>query len=92
MAIIRFGNTWWGNEWLNAFNNIYDSNRLPRGQTYARNGSVVSLNLTAGEINAQVQGSRPRPYKIKINLPLLTTDEQQIIINVIVSNPYYVAQ
>ena len=48
MAIIRFGNTWWGNEWLNAFNNIYDSNRLPRGQTYARNGSVVSLNLTAG--------------------------------------------
>jgi len=92
MAIVRFGNTWWGNEWLNAFNNIYDSNRLPRGQTYARNGSVVSLNLTAGEINAQVQGSRPRPYKIKIGLPLLNADEQQTIINVIVGNPYYLAQ
>ncbi len=92
MATIKFGNTWWGQEWLNSFNNIYDSNRLPRGQRYARNGSVVENILSAGVINAKVQGSRPRPYKINITLPLLTKEEKQTIINTVTQNPYYLAQ
>ena len=92
MAILKFGNTWWGKEWLNAFNSIDDSNRLPRGQTYARNGSVVSLELAVGKIEAQVQGSYPRPYKIKIGIPLLSKHEQQIILDTITNNPFYLAQ
>lgn len=92
MALLKFGNTWWGKEWLNAFNNIYDSNRLPRGQRYARNGSVVSMELAAGKVEAKVQGSYPRPYKIKISVPILSKQEQQIVLNIITNNPFYLAQ
>lgn len=92
MALLKFGNTWWGKEWLNAFNNIYDSNRLPRGQRYARNGSVVSLELAAGKVEGKVQGSYPRPYKIQINVHVLSKQEQQIVLDTITNNPFYLAQ
>ena len=92
MAILKFGNTWWGKEWLNSFNNIYNNNRLPRGQRYARNGSVLENNLSAGLITAKVQGSMPKPYKINITLPLLNEDEKKSIIDIVIKNKYYLAQ
>jgi uncharacterized Zn finger protein len=33
------------------------SNRLPRGRTYLRNGSVIDLKIGPGEVSAQVMGS-----------------------------------
>ena len=33
------------------------ANRLPRGRTYVRNGSVVDLQIAPGEVKAQVSGS-----------------------------------
>jgi uncharacterized Zn finger protein len=33
-------------------------NRLPRGRTYVRNGSVCHLEILRGRVNAKVQGSR----------------------------------
>lgn len=35
-----YGNTWWGKQWLEAFNQIDNANRLPRGKTYANKGLV----------------------------------------------------
>lgn len=92
MAIIKFGNTWWGQEWLKSFNNIDASNRLPRGQRYARNDSIVENILSPGLINAKVKGSQRLPYKIQISLPLFTDKEKEIIIDIIVKNPYYLSQ
>ena len=36
----KYGNTWWGEQWLKSLSNIDFSNRLPRGRRYANNGSV----------------------------------------------------
>lgn len=50
--------TFWGGAWctnLEAYSDF--SNRLPRGRTYARNGSVIDLQMTPGKITALVQGS-----------------------------------
>ena len=33
------------------------SNRLPRGRTYIRNGSVIDLKISPGEVTALVRGS-----------------------------------
>ena len=50
--------TFWGKSWCDNLERYSDySNRLPRGRTYARNGSVVDLQITAGEIQAYVSGS-----------------------------------
>ncbi len=50
--------TFWGKAWCQHLEGYSDfSNRLPRGRTYVRNGSVVHLGVGAGRIDALVQGS-----------------------------------
>ena len=44
-------------------------NRLQRGRSYARKGQVISLEVDAGSVTARVQGSRARPYRVRIGLP-----------------------
>ena len=49
--------TFWGKAWCDNLEGYSDySNRLPRGRTYARNGSVVDLQLAPGEVRAIVSG------------------------------------
>jgi uncharacterized Zn finger protein len=50
--------TVWGKAWcanLEAYGDY--ANRLPRGRTYVRNGSVVDLQIAPGRIDAHVSGS-----------------------------------
>ncbi len=50
--------TFWGKAWCDNLERYSDfANRLPRGRTYVRNGSVIDLKITDGEVRAQVMGS-----------------------------------
>ena len=50
--------TVWGKAWCANMEHYSDeSNRLPRGRTYVRNGSVVDLQITPGTVKARVSGS-----------------------------------
>ena len=50
--------TFWGKAWCDNLEGYSDyANRLPRGRTYVRNGSVIDLQITAGEVRAKVMGS-----------------------------------
>src|SRR5438128_534457 len=50
--------TFWGRAWCSNLESYSDyENRLPRGRTYVRNGSVIDLQITGGKIEALVQGS-----------------------------------
>jgi uncharacterized Zn finger protein len=42
--------------------------RLQRGRSYARSGQVLSIEVGKGTIAAKVQGSRPAPYKVAIQV------------------------
>lgn len=87
-----FGNTWWGEQWLNALANIDFSNRLPRGRTYARKGTVDDLVIERNHITAKVQGSRPRPYRVDIRIPRLTDGEKKTLLDLITNNPLYLSK
>ena len=65
-----FGATWWGRAWVDALEGRarLDPNRLPRGRSYARSGAVGELVVTAGEVAASVQGSRRRPYDVRVRI------------------------
>ena len=76
MVYIQFGNTWWGEKWLNALIHTDYSNRLPRGKRYARNGSVENVVIEKGKVKAFVQGSRLRPYSVDISLKIFTQKEK----------------
>ncbi len=83
----KFGKTWWGASFLQALTNIDYSNRLGRGRTYARNGSVQKITTKSNKIVAKVKGSRPSPYTVKVTVPLFSDDEKQELINAILGNP-----
>src|SRR5437870_1000315 len=59
--------TFWGKGWCDSLESHSDfANRLPRGRTYVRNGSVVHLDIRAGEIEALVSGSKLYEVTVKI--------------------------
>ncbi len=61
--------TWWGKAWNRNLEGYADySNRLPRGRSYAKHGSVIDLRIAAGSVESLVQGSSSRPYAIKITI------------------------
>jgi uncharacterized Zn finger protein len=59
--------SFWGKSWCANLEHYSDyANRLPRGRTYVRNGSVVDLQIAKGEVTALVAGSSL--YRIKISI------------------------
>ena len=59
--------TFWGKSWCENLERYSDfANRLPRGRTYVRNGSVVDLQIKPGVIEAYVSGSELYRVTMKI--------------------------
>ena len=91
MARNSYGNTWWGEQWLNSLTKIDNSNRLPRGKSYANKGSVKSIEINKNVIAAKVQGSMPRPYKVTIDVPLFSGEQQKRVLSIIEENPVFLS-
>src|SRR2546427_311425 len=59
--------TFWGKAWCDNLERYSDfSNRLPRGRTYVRNGSVVDLQIAPGDVAARVSGSMLYKVAVKV--------------------------
>ena len=54
----HIASTFWGKAWCDNLERYQDfANRLPRGRTYVRNGSVLDLQISRCEVRAMVSGS-----------------------------------
>ncbi|HEY8666019.1 MAG TPA: SWIM zinc finger family protein [Tepidisphaeraceae bacterium] len=63
----KIAETFWGEAWCDNLEAYSDfENRLPRGRSYVRNGSVVHLEIGRGKVSALVSGSEL--YKINISI------------------------
>jgi uncharacterized Zn finger protein len=63
----EIASTFWGKAWCDNLESYSDfSNRLPRGRTYVRNGSVVDLQIEPGKVTSLVSGSSLYRITIKI--------------------------
>jgi len=62
------GETWWSKRWIDVLESFDMGARLTRGRTYARKGQVISIDVQKGEVTAKVQGTRAKPYAVKIQL------------------------
>ena len=59
--------TFWGTAWSDNLERYSDfANRLPRGRTYLRNGSVLDLAIAGGVVEAHVAGSEL--YRVRIGI------------------------
>lgn len=62
----EIGQSWWSRRFLDVLESFGMGGRLLRGKNYARAGQVLSMTLSTSLVVAQVQGSRPEPYRVRI--------------------------
>jgi uncharacterized Zn finger protein len=62
------GTSWWARRFLDVLESFALGGRLTRGRSYARAGQVLALEVAPGTVSAQVQGSRPAPYRVRVGL------------------------
>jgi uncharacterized Zn finger protein len=63
----KIASTFWGEAWCANLERYSDyANRLPRGRSYVRNGSVVDLQIATGSVMALVSGSRM--YEVRVSI------------------------
>jgi uncharacterized Zn finger protein len=67
-------------------------NRLQRGRSYARKGQVISLDVGAGTVTAQVQGSRARPYRVRIGIAAFGKLEWAKLERALADNAWFAAR
>jgi uncharacterized Zn finger protein len=69
----KIARTFWGKAWCDNLESYSDfENRLPRGRSYLRNGSVVDLQIAPGKVTALVNGSEL--YKVQIDMKSVKPD------------------
>ncbi|MDD5306782.1 MAG: SWIM zinc finger family protein [Deltaproteobacteria bacterium] len=65
------GETWWSKRFVAVLESFEMGARLGRGRSYARSGQVMNLEIAPGLATALVQGSRARPYRVRIGVKTL---------------------
>lgn len=78
--------------WMQLIEAHVQPEQAQQGLEYARAGQIVSLQTLAGEIDAHVQGSAPRPYVTRIKVPAFTETQWQTLIEAMAGEAIYVAK
>lgn len=83
----NFGESWWGQAWVEAIEGSagLDSNRLPRGRTYARFGYVGDLEVKPGVVFALVEGSGSSPYRTSVRVKSFTDEQWNGLLDIVAS-------
>lgn len=87
-----FASKWWGKRWIETLEGFNIGARLSRGRSYARKGQVAELDIEKGQVQAKVQGTRSRPYRVTIQFETFSSNQWQQIIDELVEQPIYTAQ
>jgi uncharacterized Zn finger protein len=84
--------TWWSGRFIEVLEGMGMGSRLQRGRTYARKGQVISLEVDPGLVIGAVQGSRARPYRVRVGLPAFGKSEWADVERILAENAWYAAK
>jgi len=87
-----FGETWWAKRWIAVLDGFDLSARLQRGRRYARGGQVLAIDVQKGSISAKVQGSRPSPYEVAIQVKPLGSKDWSKVAEAVSSQAVFAAK
>jgi uncharacterized Zn finger protein len=73
------GEQWWSRRFIDVLESFGMQSRLTRGRNYARSGQVLSLEIGTGHVTAMVQGSRVKPYKVRLTVDPLTKPQWRTV-------------
>lgn len=88
----EIGQHWWSARFIQGLESMGVGGRLSRGKRYARAGQVMELRIDAGAAVALVQGSRPRPYRVRIGLTAFGKAEWARIEQALADDAWYTAK
>ena len=61
--------TWWGKSWNVNLERYADyENRIGRGRSYVRHGTVLDLRIEQGQVTSLVQGTASKPYSVTVDI------------------------
>jgi len=83
---------WWSARFVAVLDGMGMGGRLQRGRTYARKGQVISLEVTPGAVTALVQGSRARPYRVRIGVVAFGKADWAKVERELAADAWYVAK
>jgi uncharacterized Zn finger protein len=87
-----FGTSWWAKRWIAVLESFDIGARLGRGRSYARNGQVLSIDIAEGVVKAKVQGSRPQPYAVTVEVQALAAKEWEQLVEALSGQALFVAK
>jgi uncharacterized Zn finger protein len=87
-----FGKQWWSRRWVAVLEALNLGGRLQRGRSYARRGQVLSIEIEPERVSAEVQGSRPTPYRITIAVKPLAGADRSRVAAAVAESPLHVAK
>lgn len=88
----KIAQSWWSERFVTVLEDFGLGNRLQRGKSYARKGQVISFDVDAGSVSAQVQGSRARPYRVRIGVTAYGKREWALVEQALADNAWYAAK
>ena len=88
----EFGSNWWSKKWNNAISSFTISSRVDRGREYARAGNVLSVELSKGKIEAEVQGSGLIPYKVDMQIEDFSKQQWEKIMHIMAQKAIFCAK
>lgn len=77
----KIAKSWWGKSWNDNLERYSDyENRIGRGKSYLKNGMVLDLKIKECEVEALVQGTRVKPYEVRVRIEPLKEKIWQSIV------------
>jgi uncharacterized Zn finger protein len=86
------GEEWWSRRFIDVLESLGLASRLSRGRSYARSGQVLSLDIGTGHVTAMVQGSRIKPYRVRLTVDPLTTRQWRVVTDVLAGRAVFRAR
>jgi len=87
-----FGESWWAGRWISVLESFNIGARLQRGRSYARRGQVLSIDIGEGKVKARVQGSRPKPYEVTIQVKTLSEADWRKVADIMAGQAIFAAK
>jgi uncharacterized Zn finger protein len=88
----KFGASWWAKRWVAVLESFHIGARLQRGRSYARGGQVLSVDVGKGTVTAKVQGSRPKPYEVAIQVKALPAGDWDKVVQALAGQALFAAK
>ena len=88
----QIGETWWSRRFIAILEALGMGARLQRGRAYARAGQVLDLTVAPGMVSARVQGSRARPYRVRVALTRLPEADWTLVESALAARALYSAK